>query len=84
MNIIHLFILFNFVSNNARYLLVQINGENVEKPQLKSQAQMDNDSGSSNIGFRSRDARIVGGNEIKSHSQPWLALLCDEIHENMW
>ena len=84
MNIIRLYILFNFVNNNARYLLVQINKENVGKVQLKSRAQMDNDSGTSQISFRSDDARIVGGNEIKPHSQPWLALLCDEIHNNMW
>ena len=33
---------------------------------------------------QSRDHRIIGGNEIKAHSEPWLALLCNTNVSERW
>ena len=34
--------------------------------------------------YQSRYDRIIGGNEIKAHSQPWLALLCNTNVIERW
>ena len=46
--------------------------------QNNDEKTMKNDVGANNqLPLKSRGkARIIGGNEIKPHSQPWLALLC--------
>ena len=45
-----------------------------------------NDIGVNNqLTLKSRgEGRIIGGHEIKPHSQPWLALLCSTNIKGMW
>ena len=47
---------------------------------------LENDVGVNNIPIlKSRGkGRIIGGNEIKAHGQPWLALLCSTNVKEMW
>ena len=76
MNIIQLLYFFNLLNNylspNAKYLLVQVNDEETK-----------NDLDAPKKPFlQSRNSRIIGGSEIRKHSEPWLALLCyDNVRE---
>ena len=93
MNIVQLLFLSNLLRNsvvlNAKYLLVQINDEKPEKmkPGLRgaslSKAETHSDASKRAIIQYGR-SRIIGGNEIKPHSEPWLALLCDSNHIEAW
>jgi len=76
MNIIQFLFFFNLLSNylapNAKYLLIQVNDEET-KNDLDAPKK---------TALQSRDSRIIGGSEIRKHSQPWLALLCyDNVRE---
>ena len=78
MNIIQFLFLFNLLSNylapNAKYLLIQVNDEETKN---------DLDAAKKTV-LQSRDSRIIGGSEIRKHSQPWLALLCSDNIRGMW
>jgi len=71
----------NNLGLNAKYLLVHTNNETPEKLKLglrgasisKTETHLD---ASSRAIFQGGKSRIIGGNEIKPHSEPWLALLC--------
>ena len=78
MNTIKFLLLFSFLNNylspNAKYLLVQVNDEETK-----------NDLDAPKKPFlHSRDSRIIGGSEIRKHSQPWLALLCHYNIKEAW
>ena len=93
MNIVQLLFLSNLFRNslvlNAKYLLVQINDDEPEKmkPRLKgapfSKTETNSDASRRTI-IQRGTSRIIGGNEIKPHSEPWLALLCDSNHIEAW
>ena len=80
MYIIQSLFLFNLLSNyltpNAKYLLVRINDEETKK--------MNDLEAPKKTVLHSRDSRIIGGGEIPKHSQPWLALLCYHNYKEMW
>ena len=54
--------------------------------QNNDEKTMKSDVGAKNqLSLRSRGkGRIIGGNEIKPHSQPWLALLCSTNVKEKW
>ena len=78
MNIIQFLFFFDLLSNylapNAKYLLIQVNDEETKN---------DLDAAKKTV-LQSRDSRIIGGSEIRKHSQPWLALLCYDNVREMW
>ena len=78
MNIIQFLFFFNLLCNylapNAKYLLIQVNDEGT-KNDLDAPKK---------TALHSRDSRIIGGSEIRKHSQPWLALLCYDNVREMW
>ena len=93
MNIVQLLFLSSLFRNtivlNAKYLLVQINDEELEKmkPGLRGSSLSKTDThldASKRAINQYRKSRIIGGNEIKPHSEPWLALLCDNNHLEAW
>ena len=76
MIIIQFLFFFNLLSNylapNAKYLLIQVNDEETKN---------DLDAPKKTV-LQSRGTRIIGGSEIRKHSEPWLALLCyDNVRE---
>ena len=78
MNIFQLLFFFNLLNNylspNAKYLLIQVNDEETKN---------DLDTPKKTV-LHSRDSRIIGGSEIRKHSQPWLALLCYYDIKEAW
>ena len=93
MNIVQLLFLSNLFRNslvlNAKYVLVQIDDEEPEKmkPRIKgsslSETETHLDASKRTIIQRGR-SRIIGGAEIKPHSEPWLALLCVNNQTEGW
>ena len=93
MKIVKLLFLSNLFRNilalNAKYLLVQIDDEEPEKmkPGIRgsslSETETHLDASKRTIIQRGR-SRIIGGAEIKPHSEPWLALLCYNNHIEAW
>ena len=88
MNLIPFLFLLNFVRNhratNAKYLLVQVKDEEVKKSQPVARGQTEGNSGGRQLRIQSRGQRIIGGREIRPHSEPWLALLCNYNSNEMW
>ena len=93
MNIVQLLFLSNLFRNslvlNAEYLLVQIDDEEAEKtkPGINESPLSETEThlGASKRPIIQRGrSRIIGGTEIKPHSEPWLALLCDNNHIEAW
>ena len=78
MNIIQLLFFFNLLNNylspNAKYLLVQVNDEETKNDMNAPKKPI----------VQSRNSRIIGGSEIRKHSQPWLALLCHYNIKEAW
>ena len=78
MKIIQSLFFFNLLSNylapNAKYLLIQVNDEET-KNDLDAPKK---------TALYSRDSRIIGGSEIRKHSEPWLALLCHHNVREGW
>ena len=88
MNLIQFSFLLNLLryyqASNSKYLLVQVDDEKVKKPQLVARGQIEGNIGGRNLKIQSRDQRIIGGREIRPHSEPWLALLCNYNSDEMW
>ena len=78
MNIIQFLFFFTLLSDylapNAKYLLIQVNDEETKN---------DLDAPKKTV-LQSRNSRIIGGSEIRKHSEPWLAHLCYYNIKEAW
>ena len=93
MNIIQFLFLTILLNNililNGKYLLVEIKNEKVDKMDLESHEASSSHTENNliapkNPGIQSRGNRIIGGKEIRPHSQPWLALVCGSDSSYFW